>query len=73
MGGGRLQRNTRQREVILEAHDLSDGRELKSATFKLHGGEILGVAGLIGAGRTALAETLFGIRRATSGEIRLAG
>jgi ribose transport system ATP-binding protein len=64
---------TEQRETILEANDLSDGRELQSVSFELHGGEILGVAGLIGAGRTALAEVLFGVRHATSGEIRLAG
>ena len=60
-------------EVVLEAANLEDGRELKGVDLKLHRGEILGVAGLVGAGRTALAETLFGIHPATKGEIRVNG
>lgn len=64
---------TERRDVALETTGLSDGRELREVSFTLHGGEILGLAGLIGAGRTALAETLFGIRRATAGQIRLGG
>jgi ABC-type sugar transport system ATPase subunit len=59
--------------LVLEATDLSDGRELHDISFKLYRGEILGVAGLVGAGRTALAETLFGIRPAVSGELRVEG
>ena len=64
---------TEQRETVIEARNLSDGRELHDASFELHGGEILGVAGLIGAGRTALAETLFGLRPVSGGEILLVG
>jgi ribose transport system ATP-binding protein len=64
---------TSQNAVILEATELSDGRELHRVNFYLHEGEILGVAGLVGAGRSALAETLFGLRSATVGEIRIAG
>jgi len=64
---------TEQRSVALTVSDLEDGLELHGVSFELHGGEILGVAGLIGAGRTALAETLFGLRRATAGEIKIAG
>lgn len=60
-------------EVVLEAFGLQDGRELHGVDLKLHRGEILGIAGLVGAGRTALAETLFGIRPAVAGEIRLDG
>ena len=59
--------------VILEVRDLADGRELHGATFQLHRGEVLGIAGLVGAGRTALAETIFGIRRATAGSIQVDG
>ena len=64
---------TARGQAILEARDLQDGRELHGVSLTLYQGEILGVAGLIGAGRTALAETLFGIRPATGGEIQLAG
>jgi ABC-type sugar transport system ATPase subunit len=64
---------TEQRGVVLQANDLHDGHELHGVSLELQGGEILGVAGLIGAGRSALAETLFGLRRATAGEIRIAG
>jgi len=57
--------------LVLEATGLHDGRELRDVSLKLYRGEILGIAGLVGAGRTALAETLFGIRPAVSGEVRV--
>jgi ABC-type sugar transport system ATPase subunit len=62
-----------QQQVVLEAINLHDGRELHGVDLKLRRGEILGVAGLVGAGRTALAETLFGIRPAVAGEVRVEG
>jgi len=62
-----------RQEVVLDAIDLHDGRELHGVSLKLHRGEILGVAGLVGAGRTALAETLFGIRPVVAGEVRVEG
>ena len=62
-----------RQEVVLEVANLNDGRELHGVDLKLHRGEILGVAGLVGAGRTALAETLFGIRPAVAGEVRVEG
>jgi ABC-type sugar transport system ATPase subunit len=62
-----------QDEVVLEATNLEDGYELRGVDLKLHRGEILGIAGLVGAGRTALAETLFGIHPATKGEVRING
>ncbi|HEC21734.1 MAG TPA: sugar ABC transporter ATP-binding protein [Chloroflexi bacterium] len=64
---------TERQEVVLEAINLEDGKELRGVSLKLHRGEIVGVAGLIGAGRTALAETLFGVRPVTAGEIRIEG
>ena len=59
--------------VVLEASDLEDGRELRSVSVTLKRGEILGIAGLAGAGRTALAETLFGVRSAVKGQIEIGG
>lgn len=64
---------TEQRGVVLQAEDLADGEELHGVSLELQGGQILGVAGLVGAGRTALAETLFGLRQATAGEVRVDG
>lgn len=45
----------------------------KPISFRLRGGEIVGMAGLVGAGRTELAEALFGIRHITGGTVRLDG
>jgi len=46
-------------------------RQKEGVTFSLRRGEIVGLGGLIGAGRTELAETIFGIRRRLAGEIRM--
>jgi ribose transport system ATP-binding protein len=62
-----------QPTIVLEAQGLEDGRELHGIDLRLHHGEILGIAGLVGAGRTALAETLFGVRPATAGTTLLEG
>lgn len=62
-----------QGEVVLEAVNLEDGRELHSVSITLKAGEILGIAGLAGAGRTGLAETLFGVRPASKGQIKIGG
>ena len=48
-----------------------DGGPPTPVTFRLHGGEIVGMAGLVGAGRTELAEALFGLRRLTGGDVLL--
>lgn len=61
------------REIILEVKDLNRGKKVKNVSFQLHSGEVLGIAGLVGSGRSELAETIFGIRPATSGEICVNG
>lgn len=59
--------------VVLEVKNLSDGHKVKPTSLKLHAGEIIGLAGLVGAGRTELARLIFGADRKASGEIRLEG
>ena len=59
--------------VVLSAHGLSVAGEFEDVSFELHAGEILGVAGLIGSGRSKLAEALFGLAAPTAGEVRLGG
>jgi ribose transport system ATP-binding protein len=62
-----------QSEVLLEVENLSAPPRLRVASFKLHRGEILGIAGLVGSGRSDLVRTLFGLQRATGGIVRLRG
>ena len=58
-------------QVILEVDNLVSLPEVKSASFKLRKGEILGVAGLAGSGRTQLAESICALRHKNSGTIKL--
>ena len=61
-------------EVLLEAKGLSgEYSRLVDASFVLYEGEILGVAGLDGSGRTELLEAIFGLSRLKSGELWLSG
>jgi ribose transport system ATP-binding protein len=57
-------------QVVLEVKNLTN-RFVQSVSFKLQQGEILGIAGLMGAGRTELARTLYGIYKKEHGEIVL--
>jgi len=60
-------------EVLLRVEGLSREGEFYDVSFELHKGEVLGIAGLIGAGRTELAQTIFGIRKKDKGKIYLDG
>lgn len=57
--------------VMLEVRDLSAPPDLKQASFDLHAGEILGVAGLMGSGRTEMVRAIFGLDPAQSGTFTL--
>ncbi|MCH1984474.1 sugar ABC transporter ATP-binding protein [Ruminococcus sp. OA3] len=56
-------------DVVLKVEDLCAGRLVQHVSFELRKGEILGFAGLVGAGRTETMETIFGMRHKTSGKI----
>ncbi|MHC4371495.1 MAG: sugar ABC transporter ATP-binding protein [Planctomycetota bacterium] len=58
-------------EVILEVRDLAGVEKPESASLKVHRGEVVGIAGLIGAGRTELLRSLFGLDPVRSGQIKL--
>ena len=60
-------------EVKLEVKNLNVKGLLKNISFQVHKGEILGFAGLMGAGRTEIMETLFGLRKAESGTVLIDG
>ncbi len=60
-------------EPLLEVRNLSDASGFRDVSFTVHAGEILGLAGLVGAGRTEIARVLFGIEPRTSGEVLLDG
>ena len=60
-------------ETVLEVDNMNLGKKVKNVSFSLKKGEILGIAGLVGAGRSELVETLFGIRKKDSGSIKIHG
>ena len=67
-----LRRNTPQEEVVLEVKNLNTPK-LHDVSFQVHAGEIVGLAGLVGAGRTEIARAIFAADHITSGEIYLEG
>lgn len=59
--------------AVLECKDLSRKGEYKNISFRVSPGEILGITGLLGSGRTELALSLFGVTRPDSGQIHFEG
>ncbi|WP_152044712.1 sugar ABC transporter ATP-binding protein [Aureimonas psammosilenae] len=60
-------------EVLLDVRSLNRGAAIRDVSFQVRRGEILGFAGLMGAGRTEVARAVFGADRRDSGEIRVSG
>jgi ribose transport system ATP-binding protein len=60
-------------EIVLEARHLNRGNAIRDVSFTLKRGEILGFAGLVGAGRTEVARAIFGADRLDSGEVLVRG
>lgn len=67
-----LSRNDKIGDVLLEVKDLVS-YAVKGVSFELHKGEVLGFAGLVGAGRTEVVRAIFGADPVLSGEIKLEG
>jgi ribose transport system ATP-binding protein len=60
--------------VVLEVREMTDGgRRVKPCSFQLHQGEVLGIAGLVGSGRTELARLIYGADPKAGGELLLEG
>ncbi len=60
-------------EIVLEVENLAAGRMVKDVSFNLRKGEILGISGLMGAGRTEMARLIYGAEQPDSGRIILHG
>ena len=59
--------------VVLEADGLADGQRIRGVSLRVHAREVVGLAGLVGSGRSELAHLLFGATRGVAGAVRLDG
>lgn len=60
-------------EVLMSVKHLADGNKVRDVSFDLRTGEILGISGLVGAGRSETMECIFGLRKIVGGTITIAG
>ncbi|WP_321904363.1 sugar ABC transporter ATP-binding protein [Paraburkholderia tropica] len=60
-------------KVVLTVRDVADDKRVRGCSLDLHAGEVLGIAGLVGAGRTELARLIFGAEPRVRGEISIDG
>ncbi|OOF55594.1 sugar ABC transporter ATP-binding protein [Rodentibacter genomosp. 2] len=60
-------------EEVLRVENLADGNKVQDVSLVVRAGEIIGLSGLVGAGRSELAHLLFGVKRPTQGKIYLSG
>ena len=65
--------NTAREDYALEASHISQGKRLKDVSINVRRGEIVGLAGLVGSGRTELAQAIYGIYPRDSGDVRICG
>ena len=66
--------NASRGPVVLEVRGITDGgKRVRPCSFQLHRGEVLGIAGLVGSGRTELARLIYGANPKTGGEVVLEG
>lgn len=70
---GELGERARPGEVVLAVHDLVVPPRVRGVSFELRRGEVLGMFGLVGSGRTEIAHALFGLARPTGGTVLLEG
>lgn len=61
------------RPIAMRVRDMSDGRRVHACSFDLYKGEVVGIAGLVGSGRTELARLIFGADKRISGTVELDG
>ncbi len=61
------------REVVLEVDGLTRRGEFTDVSFTVRSGEVVGLAGLVGSGRSEILETVYGARRASAGTVRVHG
>lgn len=60
-------------ELLLEVEGITSGKSVQNAGFTLHRGEVIGIAGLEGSGRTELFECIVGWRKKSAGTVKLSG
>lgn len=60
-------------EVVLKCEDISDGKMAKGASFEIYKGEIVGFAGLVGAGRSETMKCIFGLTKGSQGVVYVKG
>ena len=68
-----LARSTPSADIMLEVSGLTREPAYRDVSFRIHRGEIVALAGLMGAGRTEVASALYGLQPATSGSLRFQG
>jgi ribose transport system ATP-binding protein len=73
LGSGYPARDSQRGEPVLRVEGLTREPRFRNVSFELHAGEILGLAGLVGAGRTEVARAIFGADRPDRGSLHVAG